>query len=316
MKTQGEPAPAAILHSIPELSTQPGPIFLSIGVFDGVHLGHRAVIERAIRDARAAGGTSVVLTFDPHPLRILQPQHAPRLLTSTPHKLQLIRELGAGAVLVLKFDRDFAATAPEDFIGALHAACKPLREICVGHQWSFGRNRAGNLDLLRRIGDEAGFDEVGVPAVEIDGRIVSSTLIRGAVQAGDFETAHRFLGREYTILGTVVEGDHLGRKIGFPTANLTAHNEQFPPDGVYAVEAIHNGRRHKGVVNIGVRPTVTERGGERILELHLFDFDSNIYGDDIEVFFRRYLRPERKFATLEDLRAQIERDAHEARALL
>jgi len=307
---------SGILHSISDLSALPGPIFLSIGVFDGVHLGHRAVIERALGDARLAGGTAVVLTFDPHPMRVLQPQQAPRLLTSTPHKLQLIRELGVGALLVLRFDLEFASTPPEEFIHALHRACKPLREICVGHQWSFGRNRAGNLEMLRRIGDASGFDEVGVPAVEIDGRIVSSTLIRGAVQAGDFETARRFLGREYTILGTVVEGDHLGRKLGFPTANLSAHNEQFPPDGVYAVEAIHRERRHKGVVNIGVRPTVHDPGGERILELHLFDFDSSIYGDDIEVFFREYLRPEKKFAGLDELRAQIERDAREARAIL
>ncbi len=305
-----------ILHSIPELSALPGPIFLSIGVFDGVHLGHRAVIERSLGDAAAAGGTAVVLTFDPHPMRVLQPANAPRLLTSTPHKLQLIRDLGVGAILVLKFDPAFAATPPEAFIAALHQACKPLREICVGHQWSFGRNRAGNLEMLRRIGDLAGFDEVGVSAVEIDGRIVSSTLIRGAVQAGDFDTARRFLGREYTILGTVVEGDHLGRKLGFPTANLTAHNEQFPPDGVYAVEAIHRDHRHKGVVNIGVRPTVHDRAGERILELHLFDFDSSIYGDDIEVFFRKYLRPEKKFPGLDDLRAQIEQDARQARAIL
>jgi len=298
------------------LSKLPGPVFLSIGVFDGVHLGHRAVIRRALDDARAAGGTAAVLTFDPHPLRILQPEHAPRLLTSTPHKLRLIRALGVEALLVIPFDRRFAATPPEEFIKALRDACNPLREICVGHQWSFGRNRAGNLEMLRRLGDEMGFDEVGVPAVEIDGRIVSSTLIRGAVQAGDFETARRFLGREYTILGTVVEGDHLGRKLGFPTANLAAHNEQFPPDGVYAVEAALRERRCKGVVNIGVRPTVHASGGERVLELHLFDFEENIYGEEVEVFFRHYIRPEKKFGGLDELRAGIDRDVREARAKL
>jgi riboflavin kinase/FMN adenylyltransferase len=276
-------------------------------------LGHKAVISRALNDAKMANGTVAVVTFDPHPARILRPEHAPRLLTSTPHKIRLIRDLGVTHLLIIRFDAAFASTSPEDFIISLNGACKPLREICVGHQWSFGRNRAGNLATLKAWGDKLGFDEVGVQAVEIDGAVVSSTLIRGKVEAGELESAARFLGRDFTVYGTVIEGSHLGRQLGFPTANLRTHNEQFPPDGVYAVEAFHDGKPYRGVVNIGVRPTITNQAGERLLEVHLFDFDKSIYGEGIEVLFRKYLRPEKKFAGLEELRAQIARDAAAAR---
>ena len=293
----------------------PGPVFLAIGVFDGVHLGHRAVIEQAIADARLAGGTAVVVTFDPHPIRVLRPEKAPRLLTSTPHKLRLIRSLGVEHLLIIPFDLAFAATPPEEFIRALAAAGKPLREICVGHQWSFGKGRAGNLEMLARLGGELGFEEVGVPAVEIGGRIVSSTLIRQAVEAGRLGEAAGLLGRDYTILGTVIEGRKLGRKLGFPTANLSAHNEQFPPNGVYAVEILRNGDAPlTGVANIGVRPTIAEAGGERVLEVHIFDFDQALYGEDLEIRFRHFLRSERKFPSLDALRTQIASDAGAARA--
>lgn len=302
------------LTSIAELSRLPGPLFLAIGVFDGVHLGHRAVIERAISDAKEAGGTSVVVTFDPHPIRVLRPEKAPRLLTCTAHKLRLIRAIGVQHLLIIPFDTAFANTEPEAFIRALAGAANPLRGICVGHQWSFGKGRAGNLEMLARLGSELGFEEVGVPAVEMDGRIVSSTLIRQAVEAGELADAARLLGRDYTILGTVVQGRQLGRTIGFPTANLSAHNEQFPPNGVYAVEVLRNGGAPlAGVANIGVRPTVTDATGERALEVHVFDFDESVYGEDLEIRFRHFLRPEKKFPSLDALRAQISEDAHAAR---
>ena len=305
-----------IHSSIAELAAVPGPVCLAIGVFDGVHLGHQAVIRRALEDARTAGGTAVVITFDPHPMRVMRPQQAPHLLTSTRHKAQLIERLGVSELLVLPFTPELAAMPPEGFVLALHAACRPLREICVGHTWSFGRNRAGNLELLKKMGDKLGFDEVGLPAVEIEGEVVSSTGIRAAVAAGDLERAARLLGRDFAILGTVVHGDHLGRTIGFPTANLAAHNEQFPPNGVYAVEAICEGRTLPGVVNIGVRPTIAHASGERVLELHLFDFTADIYGQDVEVSFRRFLRPEQKFAGLDALKTQIARDVADARRTL
>lgn len=304
-----------VLGSIGDLSRTPGPLFLAIGVFDGVHLGHRAVIERALADARNACGSAVVVTFDPHPVRVLRPQQAPRLLTSTPHKVRLIRALGVHELLIIPFDLAFAATPPEAFIRALAAAARPLREICVGFEWSFGKDRAGNLALLDRLGHELGFDEVGVPAVEIDGQVASSTLIRRVIECGDFATAARFLGREYTILGTVAEGARLGRTLGFPTANLSAHNEQFPPNGVYAVEIARGPQTLHGVANIGVRPTIANAGGERVFEVHVFDFDEDLYGEDLEVSFRKFLRSEQKFGDLEALRSQIAADAAAARAL-
>jgi len=308
-----------LLSAIPDLAAVPGPVYLAIGVFDGVHLGHRSVLLRARADARAGGGSAVAVTFDPHPAKILRPEAAPRLLTAGAHKLQLIHGLGIETVLVIPFTKEFAATAPEAFVLQLHAACRPLREICVGHEWSFGRGRAGNLEMLRKMGDRLGFDEIGVPAVEIDGEIVSSTAIRAAVEGGDLKRAARLLGRDYSVLGTVVRGDQIGRTLGFRTANLSAHNEQFPPNGVYAVTAVLGGerlKRLKGVANLGVRPTIAATGGERLLELHLLDFDREIYGEDVEVTFVTCLRAEERFMSLEALKGQIGRDVAEARRVL
>ncbi len=305
-----------ILRSIPELAQIPGPVFLAIGVFDGVHLGHQAVISTAARHAQEAGGTAVVVTFDPHPAKILRPQESPRLLTATQHKIELIRVLGVSHLLVLEFDREFASTPPADFVRQLVAAAKPLREICVGQEWSFGKNRAGNLALLKELGAQLDFNVVGVEPVTSEGTIVSSTAIRRAVEAGDFKTAARMLGRDYTILGTVEQGKQLGRSLGFPTANLSAHSEQFPPNGVYAAEGILAGKKMSGVVNLGVRPTLESDVPQRVLEFHVFDLDQDLYGKDIELRFLKYLRPEQKFKNLAALREQIARDVEEARQML
>ena len=293
----------------------PGPLFLAIGVFDGVHRGHQAVIATSAGHAQAQNGTPVVVTFDPHPMKVLRPQDAPHLLTATQHKVALIRKLGVAHLLIITFDKQFAATEPEDFVKELVTHSRPLREICVGHEWSFGKDRRGNLDLLKRLGAQFHFDVVGISPVKANGAVVSSTAVRQAIERGDFATAAAMLGRDYTILGTVVRGDNLGKKIGFPTANLSAHSEQFPPNGVYVAEAALDGRIYTGVVNLGCRPTVSSGKSERILEVHLLDFDRDIYGKDIEVRFIRYLRPERKFDRLDALARQIERDVRQAREL-
>src|SRR5205807_10195416 len=217
-----------ILQSISDLSRLSGPLFLAIGVFDGVHLGHQAVISTSAEHAQASNGTPVVLTFDPHPEKVLRPQAAPHLLSATQHKIALIRALGVEHLLIITFDKQFAATEPEDFVDELVAHSKPLREICVGHEWSFGKNRRGNLDLLKKLGAKFDFEVVGIPPVKINSAVVSSTAIRQAIEKGDLGRAAQMLGREYTILGTVTRGDNLGKKIGFPTANLSAHSEQFP----------------------------------------------------------------------------------------
>jgi len=303
------------LRSIPELSKLPGPIFLAIGVFDGVHRGHQTVISTSAEHAKAANGTPVVVTFDPHPEKILRPETAPHLLTATPHKIALIRNLGVAHLLIITFDKQFAATEPEDFVRQLAQHSKPLREICVGHKWSFGKNRRGNLELLKKLGAQFNFNVVGIPPVTVNGEIVSSTTIRQAVEAGDLRKAAKMLGREYTILGTVVRGDDLGKRIGFPTANLSAHNEQFPPNGVYFAEAKLNEVRNPGLVNLGYRPTVSSSKTERVLEIYLLDFDRDIYGKDLEVRFISYLRAEKKFANVDALVHQIERDVQQAREL-
>jgi len=302
-----------ILRSIPELERLTGPLFLAIGVFDGVHRGHQAVISTSAGHARASNGTPVVVTFDPHPEKVLRPQAAPHLLSATQHKIALIRALGVEHLLIITFDKQFAATEPEDFVQTLVAHSKPLREICVGHEWSFGKNRRGNLDLLKTLGSKMTFDVVGIRPVKINGAVVSSTAIRQAIERGDLVKAAEMLGREYTILGTVTHGDNLGKKIGFPTANLSAHSEQFPPNGVYAAEARIDGELYLGVINLGIRPTVSGGRSERVLEIHLFDFNRDIYGHDVEVRFLKFLRPEKKFENLDALVRQIRQDVQQAR---
>ncbi|MEP6685602.1 MAG: bifunctional riboflavin kinase/FAD synthetase, partial [Verrucomicrobiota bacterium] len=277
------------------------------------HLGHQAVISTSARHAREVGGTAVVVTFDPHPAKVLRPDEAPHLLTATQHKIALIRDLGVAHLLVLHFDREFAATPPEKFVLELVRHSKPLREICVGHEWSFGKGRAGNLALLKELGDRHHFDVIGIRPVKVNDAVVSSTAIRRAIEAGDFSAAAEMLGRDYTILGTVKRGAQLGRMLGYPTANLSAHNEQFPPNGVYVAEAQLDGAIYPGVANLGYRPTVASGTAERLLELYLFDLDREIYGQDIEVRFIRYLRPEKKFESTNSLAAQIAEDVRQAR---
>ena len=304
-----------VLHSIEELRRIEGPAHLAIGVFDGVHLGHQAVIRPAVEAARTSGGSSVVLTFHPHPVRVLRPHDAPRLLTSTQHKQQFVERLGVDAFLIQEFSLAFSKTAPEEFVRQLVESSNQLKTICVGEDWSFGANRSGKVSLLRTLAELHHFGLQDVAPFAVDGQVVSSTRVREAVEKGDFFQAERLLGRPFTILGTVVEGNHLGRKLGYPTANLQAHNEQFPPNGVYAVTALYRAIEHGAVANIGFRPTIQERDGERLLEVHLFDLDREIYGEDVEVRFLKYLRPEQKFPTLSDLQAQIMKDAESARAI-
>lgn len=305
-----------VLRSIASLSTLPGPIFLAVGVFDSVHLGHRAVIDQAIRGAKTAGGTAVALTFDPHPAAILRPHRAPPLLTSTRHKLRLLRQIGVQHTLVVEFTSAFASTPPEEFISELVSAARPLQQVCVGENWAFGKGRSGNLALLRSLGWKFGFDAVGLPAVTVGGESVSSTAIRTAVENGNLNLAARLLGRDFSVLGKVAEGRKLGRTIGFPTANLLPESEQLPPNGVYAVNVATGNEVRPGVANIGIRPTVTPNETGRVLEAHLFDFSGDLYGCDLEISFLRFLRPEHKFPNLDALRTQIAADVSHARSVL
>jgi riboflavin kinase/FMN adenylyltransferase len=308
-----------VLADIAELGGLSGPLHLAIGMFDGLHLGHRAVIDEAKASQEETGGSVVVVTFDPHPVEVLAPDQAPRLLTDTPHKLLILdREFPVQQVLLVRFDRGFATLTGEEFVRKLLTAAPAagIARICVGNEWRFGRGRSGDVALLERLGREHGFAVSGIGLVEIDGQRVSSTRVREAVAAGDFGTAASLLGRPYRVHGIVAKGRQLGRTIGFPTANLSVRREQLPPPGVYAVRAGGVGDSWNGVANLGIRPTVDEAGDEPKLECHLFGLDHEIYGEDLEVEFVAKLRDERKFAGLEELRQQIALDAAEARRIL
>ena len=229
----------------------------------------------------------------------------------------LARNHGITNVLVVHFDEEFAAQTGEAFIqGLLEAAPEEgIGRICVGEDWQFGKGRSGNIDLLRRMGEEFGFAVTGVPTVEVLGDRVSSTRVREAVGAGDFDVAKQLLGRDYTVLGTVIKGRQIGRTIGFPTANLTVHSEQLPPTGVYAVSVVGQGDGWNGVANLGYRPTVEGGDVKRVLEVHLFDMSSDIYGEELEVTFVKFLRGEETFDGIEALKTQISLDVEAARSV-
>lgn len=300
--------------SIADLASLPGPVALAIGVFDGVHLGHQAVIASALEHAAQHGGTAVVLTFDPHPLHVLRPSQAPRLLCSARHQRVILGRLGVEHLVVQSFDENFAATPADVFVAQLATASRPLSFISVGFTWRFGARGAGDIHLLMDAGQRLGFGVYGVPPVTCDGTVVSSTLIREAVSRAEFDTARSLLGRDYTVLGEVVRGRQLGRTIGVPTANIAIEAEQLPPTGVYAVRVLVDGRCQNGVANLGRRPTVGV-SEDLSLEVHLLDFDGDLYGRDLEVSFVTRLRDEQKFDGLEALKTQIALDIAAARGV-
>lgn len=298
------------LSSIQELE---GPVHLALGVFDGVHVGHQAVIERAVKAAEEEGGQAGVLTFDPYPLRVLAPEKAPkRLLASLDHKASILGPLGVDLLLAVPFDEARARVEAVDFVQELVDA--GTRTIAAGEDWRFGYKREGDRDLLGALAPQLGFRFEAVPPVMIDGERVSSTRIRQAVRDGNLMAAAVMLGRPYTVAGRVIEGQKLGRQLGFPTANLERGEEQYPPDGVWAVRAMVHGESHRGVANLGVRPTLP--GADRSLEVHFLDGSHDLYGEMLEVEFVEHLRDEQKFDSLEALKEQIFRDASAAREVL
>ncbi len=298
-----------VLRDLESLRSLPGPVYLAIGIFDGLHRGHRALIEEAQADARKSGGTAVVMTFEPHPMMFFQRSEPPLRLSNPRHKELLLERQGVTHLAVLAFEAGRAGQTAEEFVADLRAACQPLGGIVVGADWKFGKGRGGNVELLKRLG---GFEVDGIPAVAIDGEVISSTAIRLAVARGDLAFAEKSLARPYAVLGKVVPGQKMGQKLGFPTANIDAAGLQLPPDGVYAVR-VHIGEKDfQGIANLGIRPSVSQ-DSKRVLEVHLFAFDGDLYGMDVEVEFLRFVRGERKFDSLADLRAQIEKDIAEVR---
>ncbi len=298
-----------ILRSTDVFRSLRGPVFLAIGIFDGVHRGHQALLAEAKADARKYGGTAVALTFEPHPMMFFH-HAAPPCLTSPRHKELLMERLGMTHLAVLPFHAERAAQSAEDFVAELVANCRPLGGICVGEAWRFGRGRAGDVALLRKMGGRADFEVDAIPAVQWDGAVISSTGIRQAIARGDLKFVEAALGWPYAVLGPVVTGRKLGRTLGFPTANIDTDGFQLPPDGVYRVGVKIGGDAYLGVANLGVRPTLPERSA-RTLEVHILDFSQEIYGEELEVEFLQFLRPEKKFDSIEKLRAQIARDVEE-----
>ena len=287
----------------------------TIGNFDGVHLGHRKILETVVARARAVQRPSFAITFEPHPMVVLRPDQAPRRIQTLRQKEEAIEALGIDALLVVPFTRDFSLTEPEDFVRTLLRDRLGASEILVGAHFAFGRGKRGDLALLVRFGAECGFSASAVDEVQFGGSPVSSTRIRRALERGSIVEANGMLGRDYELDGLVARGDRLGHQIGVPTINLEPENELPPADGVYVteIEIRSFGRRFPSVSNIGRRPTLYEDYATTI-ETFVLDFSADVYGEKVRLFFLDRLREERKFPSMMDLKAQIQRDIAAARA--
>lgn len=305
-----------VIHSAQELHAEGRKVCLAMGFFDGVHLGHQQIIRQTVSDARLHRGLALVLTFDRHPRSVLDPARVPPLIYPLPRKIRTVEGMGADALLLLHFDAALCRMPGETFIRTLAADLGEIQSICVGSNFVFGHNRGGNVQLLQRLGAELKFAVHGVASVALDGHLVSSTRIRGCIQSGNLDLAGQMLGRAYSLSGKVVKGDELGRTLGFPTANLDCAGLALPPGGVYAVRVNHAQGAHQGVLNIGVRPTVSQAQAVVRVEAHLLGFQGDLYGQELELTGFQKLRDEIKFASLKELQEQIGRDAQDARRVL
>jgi len=308
---------------------------LTIGVFDGVHIGHRTVIDRVRALAADLGAKSALVTFDPHPAKVLRPELAPELLTGLDQKLELLAETGLDTVVVVPFDRARAGESAEEFVDSVLVGCLGARAVVVGEDFHFGKGRLGNVELLKQIGAHAGFQVYGhglLPRpsdsseltghTDVDfedlGSAVSSTAVRRALTVGEVALAARLLGRAHEVRGVVATGDRRGRTIGFPTANIMVEpGFAVPADGVYAGwYVLPDGARWPAAINIGRRPTFYEHAEHSLIEAHLLDFDGDLYGRPARVRFVRRLRGEQRFDGIDALRAQLDLDINAARTLL
>ncbi|MAG59087.1 MAG: riboflavin biosynthesis protein RibF [Planctomycetes bacterium] len=291
---------------------------VTLGVFDGVHVGHRLVIDHVVSLARERAGDAVVVTFGRHPRAVIE-NRAPKLITSLDHRLRIFESLGVTATLVLEFDEALRAMPARTFAQSVFHDTLGAEVVILGYNNRFGEGGEGDIDVLTEVGKAAGFEARQVDEIRLGAQPMSSTEIRRAILGGDLDRAALMLGRPVSVLGTVEEGDGIGRTLGFPTANLDLHHEVRPPPGVYGCEALFGGGGRFGLVNIGVRPTVTSgpasdgsdweaRDATERVEVHLLDFTGDLYGQQVEVFFLTRLRDERRFDGLDDLRDQIQRD--------
>jgi len=304
-----------IIHAATELKPGSKRVCLAIGFFDGVHLGHQQIIRQTITDARRHDAIALVLTFDRHPNSVVAPERVPPLVYSPPQKLRAIESLGTDTLLLIHFDQRFSRQTGEQFISRLARDLGKIQSVCVGMNFVFGHKRSGDVALLEKLGDKTGFAVHGLAAVSLDGRVVSSTRIRGAIRAGELDVASQMLGRPYAISGRVVEGDRVGRQLGFPTANLDVTGLVLPPNGVYAGLTKVKKKSHRVALNIGFRPTMTPAARQLRVEAHLLDFNGNLYGEELTVEMGVKLREEKRFASSAELHRQICRDIAALRVL-
>ena len=287
---------------------------LALGNFDGVHRGHRKILDRVQRVASERGATAIVMTFDPHPPRVVRPDKAPPLLMTTAQRLESIAATGVQGAAIVRFTLELSRWNPETFVQAVLVDWLRVAEVWVGANFLFGHDRAGNFTLLRALGARYGFNTEKIDPVRYKDFVVSSTRIRRLLGEGRVDEAGALLGHQYYVDGIVIDGDRRGRTIGFPTANLQTENELLPPHGVYATTSTINGVVHPSVTNVGVRPTV-DRSGRTQVETHIFNFDQDLYGQHVRVGFVQRIRDERAFESVDALRAQIGADCDRARVL-
>src|SRR5688572_28785785 len=287
------------------------PTVLTLGVFDGLHLGHQKIMQTVVERAKAVGAHATAITFDPHPRAVLHPESAPPLLQTLDQRLANFEVLGIEQAIVIPFTREFAANPAENFLRDIVHDRLHAREVYLGKGFAFGRGRGGNIELLRRMSEELGFLADEVPEVCIRGRRISSSRIRTLLSEGRVNLARRMLGRPYGVEGVISRGNQRGRTIGFPTANLKPHNRLVPKNGVYATATLVDGTWRRSITNVGVRPTF-EDSTEVSIESNIFDFHGDLYGDVLRVRFLHRIRDERKFGGIDELKAQIEKDTRRA----
>ncbi len=284
---------------------------LTLGVFDGLHLGHQKIMETVVSRAKAIGAIPTVITFDPHPRAVLYPENAPPLLQTLDQRLANFKVLGIEQAIVIRFSLEFADLDAEEFLRhTLHERLH-AKEVYLGKGFAFGKNRSGNIELLKKMSAELGFFAAEVDEVTLRGRRVSSSKIRELLKDGKVNLARRMLGRPYGIEGQIIRGERRGQTIGYPTANLKPRNRVIPKYGVYVTANLIDGEWRKSVTNVGIRPTF-ESDKEPSIESHIFDFDGDLYGDVLRVRFLHRLRDERKFNGIEELKAQIAKDSQTA----
>ncbi len=308
-----------VLIKIPERALRGGAVVAAIGIFDGVHRGHRAILRQAVRRAKKIGGVPVAVTFYPHPTVVLAPQAVPPMLLSLDQRLCAFQTCGIRAAVVVPFTRSFSKWTAEEFARRFLTGRLRVKEVVVGHDFGFGAGRSGTVETLRLLGARFGFQVRVVTPIRLEGMRISSRSIREMVRSGRLARAARFLGRPVSLTGRVVRGDGRGRVLGFPTANIQTASGVLPPVGVYAVRGrVGKGPLLKGMANLGYRPTFRRRvkSEKPVLEVHFFGFKKRLIGRDLELEFVGKLRPERKFASAELLKVQLKRDAARARRLL